>query len=480
MSDAAAIVREAGGEELVERLARLDAFTASPPPRPAPPPPPDAGHRADFDVVLAGGGLSLLHAPLLARAGLRVGVFDRGTIGLSHREWNASAPELRPLVRSGLLSEEELQALVLARYRVGTCRWHGGGVHPVTGVLDHAIDAGGLLARVRAQAQAAGVHLHDFTEVVAEGRGPHGIALLVREAGVTRVVTTRLLVEARGALSPSGAPDLVCPTVGGVLAGAQLGDAPDEYRADVGEILATTEGVEEGRQHVWEAFPGRPGELTVYLFHYARREALQAGELTRLFARFFQTLPRYKRGATRILRPTFGLIPGWSRLSPPPAAGLRTVLVGDAAARHSPLTFCGFGAMLRSFEGTTRGIVRALSDERRLQAAIPSLVHDTPLHGGTGALARLLASPPRDPARAGALNALLDDAFATLAQLGEQPYGRLLRDEASMAEFVTFLRRTAARHPQVYGEVFARLGPLAVSRWGLSLASALVGRPEAA
>ncbi len=479
MSDAAAIVREAGGAELSERLARLDEWSASRPAPPTAPPPPDAGHRPDFDVVLAGGGLSLLHAPLLAAAGLRVGVFDRGQIGVAHREWNASAPELRPLVRSGLLTDAELSALVLARYRTGTCRWHGGGVHPVTGVLDHAVDAGGLLSRVRARSLEAGVSLHDCTEVLAEGRGSHGVALRVRDASGERIVTTRLLVEARGAMSPSAAPDLLCPTVGGVLAGAIVGDAPDEYRPDVGEILATTEGIEEGRQHVWEAFPGRPGELTVYLFHYARRKAVQPGELTRLFARFFQTLPRYKRGAPRLLRPTFGLIPGWSRLSPPPAPGLRTVLVGDAAARHSPLTFCGFGAMLRSFEGTARGIVEALSDERRLQAPLPSLVHDTALHRGTGALARMLAAPPQRPAQAGALNALLDASFATLVELGDESYGRLLRDEASLPEFVTFLRRTAARHPQVYREVFARLGPAAVSRWGFGLVRSLAS-PEAA
>ena len=63
----------------------------------------------DFDVALAGGGLSLIYAAYLARAGWRVTVFDRGRIGRSHREWNISRRELAPLVESGLFSVAEVE-----------------------------------------------------------------------------------------------------------------------------------------------------------------------------------------------------------------------------------------------------------------------------------------------------------------------------------------------------------------------------------
>lgn len=45
-------------------------------------------------MIIAGGGLSLLLAPALARRGLKVAVLDRGRIGAVHREWNASRSEL--------------------------------------------------------------------------------------------------------------------------------------------------------------------------------------------------------------------------------------------------------------------------------------------------------------------------------------------------------------------------------------------------
>src|SRR4051794_21693571 len=77
----------------------------------------------DVDIALAGGGLSLMYAAYLARAGFSVAVFDRGRIGRTHREWNISRAELSPLVESGLFTEEEVAALVLFQYRDGIVRW---------------------------------------------------------------------------------------------------------------------------------------------------------------------------------------------------------------------------------------------------------------------------------------------------------------------------------------------------------------------
>jgi lycopene cyclase CruA len=288
------------------------------------------------------------------------------------------------------------------------------------------------------------------------------------EGARAETITTKIMVDARGAASPFATADLICPTVGGVLSGLAEGDGPLEMRVDVGEILVTTEGIEEGRQHLWEAFPGRPGETTVYLFYYARSE--DAGSLLSLYARFFALLSRYKRGDAKLERPTFGYIPGWSRLSDPPAPpGRRVILVGDAAARHSPLTFCGFGATARSLSATADAITDAAMKGGRSMDKLA----DAPIHAGTGALSMLMATPPRDPARAGSINKLLDAAFAELHAMGNQTYGDLMRDSMSAADFVRFLRATAARRPEVYREVMGSLKLGALGRWGLGLAKEL-------
>ncbi|HTJ83264.1 MAG TPA: lycopene cyclase, partial [Polyangiaceae bacterium] len=434
------------------------------------------GARLDFDVLLAGGGLSLVYAPMLAAMGLRVAVADRARAGAAHREWNASRGELEQLTVAGLATAREIdEELVVARYRHGICRWHGGGTHRVRGVLDHAVDASRLLGRARSLAESRGVTILDHTTVTAHASGRSAVSVrLAERGGVTRDVVASVLVDARGASSPFASADLVCPTVGGVMEGLDVGGAPDEIDPEVGEILVTTEGVEGGRQHLWEAFPGRAGEVTVYLFHYAKRDACAPGELLRLYARFFERLGRYKRGAdAKLVRPTFGVIPGWSRLVPAPRAPEgRVVLVGDAASRHSPLTFCGFGATLRSLVRASRLIADAVESPG---ASPPTIVDDRALHRGTGALALLLACAS-DARRPDELNRLLDAAFEALAALGQEAFAALLRDEMALGDFLEFLRGTARRRPAVYSEVLARLGPWNTVRWGTSLARAAVGR----
>ena len=59
-----------------------------------------AGHAPEYDVALAGGGLSLIYAAYLARPGHKVVVFDRRRIGCGHREWNISRERAGPLARA--------------------------------------------------------------------------------------------------------------------------------------------------------------------------------------------------------------------------------------------------------------------------------------------------------------------------------------------------------------------------------------------
>jgi lycopene cyclase CruA len=146
----------------------------------------------------------------------------------------------------------------------------------------------------------------------------------------------------------------------------------------------------------------------------------------------------------------------------------RIALVGDAAARHSPLTYCGFGAALRSLPLAADAITRGI------ESSAPSLgrvVDDAAIHTLTGALAHMMSSRAY---RGDELNALLDAAFRTLRETGNEAYAGLLRDEMSARDFVKFLRTTAARHPAVWGKVVRGLGLTATARWGLGLARSML------
>lgn len=475
-------IRESGGAELLERLQSLEAyrrnsathqrgekFAALHVPKP--------GSQVDYDVVIAGGGLSLMIAPLLAQRGLKVAVFERHRAGTSHREWNASGPELQSLVENGLVDQKILEDLIISRYDHGVCRWHGRGSYPVWGVLDHAVDAGALLAHIRDLALARGVEIFDGQAVVQEAYSGGMASVRLRDsAGQERVVSARVVVDGRGAASPYAKSDLICPTVGGVLTGLREGEGPDEINPRVGDILATTDDVEDGRQHIWEAFPGRPGETTVYLFYYADATSLPTDALTDLYQRFFDRLPSYKKGDARLVRPTFGYIPGWSRLGPgprPPAPNC--VLIGDAAARQSPLTYCGFGQMLRSVGPIAQGIAHVLQQEGAA-FDLDKVMPDAAIHAGTGALSWMMAGPSRAPAKAPALNFLLDAAFGRLHEMGNPAYAALLKDEMDLDSFIDFLRGVAQRHPRIYGEVFSSLGLHRSSRWAYQLVRAKIAQ----
>ncbi len=476
--DALARVRARGGDELTERLVHLDRVRRERELRPGAGAdrvlaPPDRDASVDADVVMAGGGLSLLVAAELARLGLSVVVIERARAGVAHREWNASDAELRPLIAAGIGRETDLARWIVSRYERGVCRFHRGTPHVVRGALDVAVDAGAFLADVRARCAERGVRFVDGASVDGVGAGPTA----VRVAAGSLELVARLFVDARGASSPYASADLVCPTVGGVVRGLRRGDGPQEIDPRAGEILVTLDDAAPGEsQEVWEAFPGRPGETTVYLFTYEQAvdAARRGSSLVDLYARFFAALPSYKLGDTTLVRPTFGYIPGWSRLEAGPRAPgqgvtARIALVGDAAARHSPLTMCGFGSMVRTFVPVAARLARVAT----ASAKAPRLRLDPdeePVHAFTGALARMMASRTLGPA----LNDLLDSAFGVLAGMGNDAYVALLQDRMSARDFTRFLRQTAKLQPRVYGQVMRALGPRATARWAAHLATRLL------
>lgn len=450
-----------------------------------------AGDR--FDVVIAGGGLSLIYAATLARAGLRVAVFDRREIGCGHREWNISRPELEPLQRSGLFSPAEVERLLLRQYRAGICRFGHGAAHAVREVLDCVVDAQALLQALRQRAEAAGAVLlprYALRGYRATADGVR-IGLDSTDGQAERQLGARLFIDALGAQSPHAAFDLLCPTVGGVFDDLILGTKPDELDPGLGEILITTEGVEDGEQHIWEGFPAPPEpaasgasqagapsrRMTIYLFYYQRRAQLDArllaGErpLLSLYERFFATLPRYKRGALRLLRPTYGYIPGYTRLSPMPSAPAdRVFLVGDAAARHSPLTFCGFGSMIRSFWPISQRLCAALRDEKLEQRHLATLWHEPPALQVMGGLTLMMMPPPSlRPGQAmadpDAINRLLDKAFSVLASFGQEAYAAFLQDRVDAETFTRFMFATAKLEPSVYRRAFAHLSAGEIAGW---------------
>jgi lycopene cyclase CruA len=238
----------------------------------------------EYDLIYAGGGLGLLHAVVMARYGYRVLLFDRGEVGCAHREWNISREELRALVDVGFCAWHELHDVIMAEYDTGVVRFHAGPGEQATelwmpDVLNVAIDARALLRLARRKLEAAGGVVLDrrtFRGMIASDGGPARVRVdLEREDGAIEQFSGRLLLDGMGSGSPlalrrfGGSPFAgVCPTVGTVAAGFAAGSAPDEHDPRIGDILISVAHAQRGQQYMWEGFPGRGDELTVYLFYY--------------------------------------------------------------------------------------------------------------------------------------------------------------------------------------------------------------------
>jgi lycopene cyclase CruA len=325
--------------------------------------------------------------------GRRVLLFDRSDVGCVHREWNISRGELRALVDMGLVTWDELAPVMMREYRSGLVKFHTGPASSVPeselwvpDVLNVAIDAGGLLRLMRRKLEQAGGVILDRRSFrcvrVYDNQPPHvEVVLESMGSGAEEVYHTRLLLDGMGSTSPlallrhAGKPFAgVCPTVGTVVSGLVPGTERNEFDPTIGDILISVDDAQDGRQMIWEGFPGRGDELTVYVFYYAALKnyghsfeppppaVTEPGDppprysLLGLFEHYFALLPSYKKPGPdfRHVKPVYGYIPGRHSVDMHDSPLLRGVLpVGDAAAQQSPLTYCGFGSHVRNLQRTT-------------------------------------------------------------------------------------------------------------------------------
>ncbi len=470
---------------------------------------------SDYDLIYAGGGLGLLHAAVMARRyGRRVLLFDRGEVGCAHREWNISREELQALVDTGLVSWDDLRAIIMAEYDCGVVRFYNGAQPPtelwMRHVLDVALDAGALLRLARQRLEEAGGVVLDgrtFRRVCVSAAGPVRVAVeLARADGATECYTGRLLLDGMGSISPlalrrfAGRPFAgVCPTVGTVVAGLEPGPAPDQHNPRVGDILLTITDAQRGQQYMWEGFPGRGDELTVYLFYYdtlrgqgpgARRQepANQTGrqreretsqetvrktqtsalaqppDLMQLFEDYFALLPTYKRPGPgfRHLKPVYGYIPARHSLRRQEAPLLRGVLpVGDSAAQQSPLTFCGFGSHVRNLGRTTALLEEAL----HYDLLAPEHLHSIGAYQVNVSLNWVFSRFMQPWDSDADVNRLQNVFLAVLNDLGEERARRFFRDRMVWGDYHRMVLGMFRRRPLVVLFAWRVLGPAGIRQW---------------
>lgn len=471
---------------------------------------PTAQASPDYDLIYAGGGLGLLHAAVMVRNyGRRVLLFDRSEVGSVHREWNISRAELQALVDLELVSWDELAPVIMRAYRSGVVRFYTGPHSNVPhselwfpDVLNVALDAGALLRLMRQKFEEAGGIVLDRrslqqVQVATADGGPLVTVLLDNLAtSQTERYTAQLLLDGMGSTSPlalfrhRGDPFAgVCPTVGTVASGFVAGAAPHEFTAELGDILVSVADSQDGKQMIWEGFPGRHDELTVYLFYYAALK--NAGRpfewpplsapplpgstngtsdpqprysLLALFEHYFALLPSYKRPgpAFRHIKPVYGYIPGRHSVRSQEAPLLRGVLpAGDSAAQQSPLTYCGFGSHVRNLRRTTSLLDYALRHnlrEPRHLRHISAFQTNVSLNWVFSRFMQPWGNPQ-------GVNELQNAFLVAMNELGITLATRFFRDQMRWHDYNRVVWRTMTHYPDVFRLAFLILGVPGVWHW---------------
>jgi lycopene cyclase CruA len=455
-----------------------------------------AGVKIDgeFDVLYAGGTLGLLHAAVMAnRYGRKVLVIDRVEPGRTTRDWNISRRELLRLADTGVFTQVELDSTIVRRYKTGRVEFHAPAEKRrrlyMEEVLDCAVDADRLLGMAREKVlESTGSKVVGHTSFVCCYRFPDHLVVQTETAdGAICYFRAKVLVDAMGIVSPvamqlnRGRPQThVCPTVGTIASGFVNADF------EVGEILASTEDAEvsgkRGRQLIWEGFPAKGDEYITYLFFYDKVDSPNDKSLLGLFEAYFRKLPEYKTPGANfaIHRPVYGIIPayfhdgtGCTRV----VSDERIVLLGDSASLASPLTFCGFGSVVRNLDRMTSGLDKAMREGRLGAANLANISAYEPNMATMANLMKYMCYDPEtdDP---GFVNEMMNEVMIVLDEMPQRYRQAMFRDEMKVEELATVMLKVAWRYPKILKATWDKLGVGGSVRFVKNLAGWAVSQNE--
>ena len=449
----------------------------------------------DWDVVICGGTLGILIGSALVQRGWRVALLERGILRGRQQEWNISRQELSVFLRLNLLTEAELEQAIATEYNPARVSFHNsgenwGGEIWVKDVLNLGVDPICLLETLKQKFLAAGGVLLENTPFVSAIVHPNGVLVetgagsaSVQGAGEKKAeeqlpitnyqlpitnnqlpITTRLLIDAMGHLSPmtqqarqGQKPDSICLVVGSCAQGFS--------QNQTGDLIATFTPIQNRCQYFWEAFPARDGRTT-YLFTYMDASPDHLG-LEALFEEYLRLLPQYQAvdlDKLHFQRALFGFFPAY-RQSPLHTPWNRILPVGDSSGNQSPLSFGGFGAMVRHLERLTLGIHAALSSEQLSASSLSLLAPYQPNLSVTWLFQKAMRADVRETIPPDRINRLLAVVFLTMQQLGDRVLRPFLQDVVQFLPLTQTLLKTAIAHPLLIAQIIPHVGLGALLNW---------------
>lgn len=425
----------------------------------------DSLSAVEWDVVICGGTLGIMLAVGLAQRGWRVAVLERGQLRGRAQEWNISRRELSELVELGLLSVEELEEAIATEYNPARLCFPGtteldGLELQVNNILNIGVNPVALLETLKQKFLDAGGHVFEHTPFEGAVVHPNGVNL--QAAG--QPFRTRLVLDAMGHFSPIARqarggrkPNAVCVVVGSCAQGFPANET--------GDLFVSFTPMHNQCQYFWEAFPARDGRTT-YMFTYLDAESSRPN-LEDFYADYLRLLPQYQQVELEQLqfqRALFGFFPCY-RDSPLRPQWNRILAVGDSSGSQSPLSFGGFGAMIRHLTRLTYGIDSALQADLLDRHALGWLQPYQPSLSVTWLFQRAMSAKVDQTIHPQQVNALLKAVFKQMAGLGNEVLHPFLQDVVQLRALSQTLVKTAIAHPTLVINIVPQVGFLALLEW---------------
>ncbi|KPQ36878.1 MAG: lycopene cyclase CruP [Phormidesmis priestleyi Ana] len=432
-----------------------------------------------YDVAICGGTLGILLATALVNKGWNVAVLERGMLQGRDQEWNISRRELQIFVDMALLSEEELECAIASQYNPARISFNSsnnfnssnkgnknsGKELWVTDVLNIGVDPKYLLETLKQKFLANGGTLLEQTPFKSASIHPNGVSIQTSAATTTtRPLTARLLIDAMGHFSPivqqarqGNKPDAVCMVVGTCAKGYQ--------NNETGDLIASFTPIKNQCQYFWEAFPARDGRTT-YMFTYLDAHPSRPS-LEQLFEDYLTLLPEYQNTSLEqldFIRALFGFFPCYKN-SPLQYKWNRTLAVGDSSGSQSPLSFGGFGAMVRHLQRLTQGIHEALDADLLTCKSLAKLQPYQPNLAVTWLFQKSMSVGVNQKLPPDKINEVLSTIFAEMETLGDDVLKPFLQDVVQFPPLAQTMLRTATQHPLLVASILPQVGLGSVASW---------------
>ena len=413
--------------------------------------------ECDLDVIICGGTLGILLGAALQQLGWRVGLIERGILKGREQEWNISRNELKTLIELDLLTQEELEQAIATEYNPARVGFKDKQKVWVEDVLNIGIDPVYLLEQLKQKFLQAGGKLLENTTFKSAAVHPDGVVVEAEEQNLK----TRLLIDAMGHFSPiikqarkGTKPEAVCVVVGSCAEGFPSNDT--------GDLIYSFTPIINNCQYFWEAFPARDGRTT-YMFSYLDANP-QRPSLEYFMEEYLRLLPEYQNIELEQLefkRFLFGFFPAYKD-SPINLKSDRILPVGDSAGGQSPVSFGGFGAMVRHLKRLTNGINEALTVDKLSSKDLALLQPYQPNISVTWLFQQTMSVEVGKEVNPEQINNLMSGVFGAMDRLGDDVLKPFLQD---VIQFAPLAKTLPQVNPKLVLPLLPQIGINSLVNW---------------